>query len=1078
MPNPDTTYEFPVSSAQARLLVLDRMYPGSTQYHVPVAFAVAGPLDIPAFTAALRALMTRHESLRTVFRPVGDEYVQIVAASAEAVVRTERPVAPAEVDAAMFADAARAFDVGRGPLLRCSVYPVTDGTHRILLTAHHLVCDGWSVQIMLRELSESYRAMLRGLPARHDPLPVQYPDYAAWQRGQLARGGYAEAIARWTELLRGAPEVLGLPARQPRPAVQTTAAGVERFVLAAATRSRLADLAGRRETTPFAVLFAAFNAFLSRISGTEDLVVGVPVSGRDLPQLQGTVGMLTNTLALRTDVSGDPAFGELVGRVRDLLQQTRPYQDAPFDAVIDAVTTIRALSHDPVVQVAFGYDDDTELLLELHAATVNRIGLIPEAAKFDLAMQLERTGPDLAGSFMYRSDLFDPATIRHWVRSFHVLLDSLLSQPDQPVTAVSMLSSADRAQLLRDFNRTATVVPDRFAHDIVAGHAAERPEATALVHGDTRLSYRELLTRADRLAGQLREAGVGPEVPVGICLPRSADMAIAALAVLRAGGAYVPLDPEQPPARLKHMLTDCAARLVIVAPRTAGLVAASGVPKAVLADGIAEFTAQATPVDSLAASTTLTPANTAYILYTSGSTGLPKGVMVEHRALTNLVAGIVPSFPVTSQDRVLQYVSFGFDVAVGDVLGTWAAGAELHIASSGERLGDALFARLRDSQISSVMLPPAAAQSLGCPAGALPCLRTMVIGGEAFPPELAGRWSAPGRRMLNAYGPSEAAVYTSATDVRPGQQVTIGRPLPNVRTYVLDQRLNPVPVGVVGELYLAGAGVARGYAGHPGLTAERFIADPFGAPGSRLYRTGDLARYTADGELIFHGRADTQVKLRGFRVELGEIEAILAAHPDIAAAAVVAPGAGHEQRLVAYVAGQGSGVVPGYGELRAWLADRLPGYMLPDAIVSVDRLPLSPNGKTDRARLPAPPTARPQTGHPYVAPATATERRLAGIWQRVLGLDSVGVHDNFFDVGGNSLRMLAVLAALADRDAGEGRDDVTLVDLFQHPDVAGLAAWLDRPDQQEPDREAAVRHGRGRRELLAGTRTRRRGPVS
>ena len=650
------------------------------------------------------------------------------------------------------------------------------------------------------------------------------------------------------------------------------------------------------------------------------------------------------------------------------------------------------------------------------------------------------------------------------------------SLPDQPVTAVSMLSGPGRAQVLRGFNRTAAAVPDCFAHDLVARRAAERPDATALVHGGTRLSYRELLARADQLAARLRAAGVGPEVAVGLCLPRSADMGIAALAVLRAGGAYVPLDPEQPSARLRYMLADCGARLVIAAQQTAGLVAASGVRTAVLADGAGEFAAPPEPLGRPVGRTALAPANIAYILYTSGSTGMPKGVMVEHRALTNLVTGIGPQFPLTAGDRVLQYVSFGFDVAVADFLCTWTAGAELHIASSGERLGDALFARLRDSRTSFVFLPPAAAQSLPCPPGALPCLRTMAVGGAPFPPELAARWSGPGRRVLNVYGPAETTVFATAGQPGPGQQVTIGGSLANTRAYVLDRRLNPVPVGVTGEVYLAGAGVARGYAGRPGLTAERFIADPFGAQGSRLYRTGDLARYTADGELVFDGRADTQVKIRGFRVELGEIEAVLAAHTGVAAAAAVALGTGHEQRLVAYVEGRGSSAAPAYGELRAWLADRLPEYMLPSAIVALDRLPLNPNGKVDRARLPAPPTARPETGHPYVAPSTATERLLAGIWQRVLGLDSVGVHDNFFDIGGNSVRLLAVLAALADRAPGAGRDGPTLVDLFRCPNVAALASWLDRPDEQEPDRDAALRRGRGRRELLTGAGTGRTRP--
>jgi amino acid adenylation domain-containing protein len=1057
-------YEFPVSPVQARLLVLDRLHPGSTQYHVPAAFAVEGPLDISALTAAIGALVSRHESLRTVFRAVEGEYLQVVANRAEPAVRVESAIAAAEAEAAMLAEAARPFHIGRGPLLRCSVYPVTDETHRILLTAHHLICDGWSLRVMLQEVAESYRAARHGLTASHAPLPVQYPDYAVWQREQVTTGGHANAVAWWAQWLRGAPGVLSLPTRQPRPAIQTTAAEAVGFELPSALADRLARMAEQRRTTPFAVLFAVFNAFLSRITGAEDLVVGVPVSGRDLPELQGMVGMLANTLALRTSLHGNPSFSELIGRVREMLNITRPYHDAPFDAVVDAVAPERTLSHDPLVQVAFGYDEELAPELELDGARVRRIGLVLETAKFDLLLHIERAGAHLAGQIVYRSDLFDADTVRHWASGFRELLDSLTSEPDQPIAAASMLSRAARALVLDGFNRTEVPVPGRFAHELVAERAGESPAAIALVHGGTVLSYRELLARAGRLAERLRAAGVGPEVRLGICLPRSADMAVAALAVLLAGGAFLPLDPEQPPARLGYMLSNAGARMVIAAPPTAGLVAAAGVPVAVLAAGAEEFAA-GLPVAAATAHRALTPANTAYILYTSGSTGVPKGVMIEHRALTNLVTAVRSGLPLTAADRVLQHASFGFDAAVADMFCAWAAGAELHIADQAERLGGALSARLSDSRISYVLLPPSAAMSLSCLPGALAELRTLIVGGEACPPELARRWLAPGRRVLNAYGPTETTVYATVAELRADQPVTIGRPLPNTRAYVLDRRLAPVPVGVVGEVYLAGEGVGRGYVNAAGPTAERFIADPFGAPGSRLYRTGDLARYTPDGRLAFHGRADRQVKIRGFRIELGEIEATLITHPAIAEAAVVASDTSGVRRLVAYLTGRDGGP-PGVSDLRAWLSGRLPGYMLPEMVVTLDRLPVNRSGKIDRARLPAPPASRPALGLPYVAPATETERRLARIWERVLGLDAVGVHDNFFDLGGNSVRLLTVLTALTDSD-GNTSGGASLVDLFRYPSVAELAAWLDGRGSPAPDRDAATRHGRSRREFLA-----------
>jgi len=1029
---PPAEYQFPVSPAQARLLVLDRMHSGSAQYHVPAAFAVHGRFDVDAFIRALDTLVARHESLRTVFRAEGGEYVQVVTEDARADVRLVPDVPPGEVGSAMLAEAQRPFDIEKGPLLRCVVYAVSDGSHRIQLTVHHLVCDGWSMQIMLRELGAAYR----GEPL--EPLSIQFPDCAAWQREQLAGGSHAEAVAYWRELLRDAPTTLELPGDRPRPAVQSTAGGVERLVLPAGTRWRLSRLAQDRDTTTFAVLFAAFHAFLSRISGQTDLVVGIPVSGRDHADLQDMVGMLTNTLALRTDVSGEPSFAELVDRVRDGLRAARPYQDAPFGAVVDAVAPERQLSHDPIVQVVFGYDDDTEMALDLAGARVERIELVLGVAKFDFLMYVERWGSGLHALFFYRTDLLDPATVRRWVRAFEVMLDGLLDRPDRPITAVDLLDAGERHRIVRECNRTEVATPDRLVPELVADRAAERPDAIALVCGETVLTYRQLIDRADRLAATMRAAGVGPDVPVGLCLPRSAAMAVAALAVLRAGGAYLPLDPDQPAARLGHMVADAGTRLVLADATTAERAAGTGVPVAVLAHDAADVAVSPVPVGRRVAGEP-GPGSSAYLLFTSGSTGTPKAVAVPHRALTNLATAVRAQFPVTSQDRVLQYVAFSFDVAVSDLFFTWVAGAELHIAGDDERIGEALYDRLRDSRITYAFLPPSAAMSLPCPAGALPDLRTLAIGGEAVPAELVDRWAASGRRLLDAYGPSEATVYATTAVLRAGEPVVIGRPVANGRAYLLDRRLRPVPVGVVGEVYLAGANLGRGYVNRPALTAERFTADPFGPPGARMYRTGDLGRYDANGVLSYLGRVDTQVKVRGFRVELGEIETVLASHPEVAVAAATVRGDGEDRRLVAYVVGA-NGRPPAAGDLRAWLADRLPGYMVPETVVPLDELPVGRTGKVDRARLPDPPTTRPELAQPFVAATTATERRLAEVWARVLDLDRVGVHDNFFELGGNSIRLVTVLSELH----GQGDQGLTMIDLFRHANVAALAARLDR----------------------------------
>ncbi|WP_048582966.1 non-ribosomal peptide synthetase [Streptomyces viridochromogenes] len=1082
-------YEFPTSDAQARLLVLDHMDPGSATYHVPAAFAMRGPFDPAAFGRALDALVARHESLRTVFRTGPDGVpLQIVSAVGHVEPRVERDVPVAEVAARMRAAAARPFDVTAGPLLHCTLYAVADGSHRILLVAHHLVCDGWSLGVLLRELSAGYENELKGLRHTQPELALQFPDFAAWQRERQTNGEYTGSVAYWAERLRGAPETVALPLDRPRGAVRTAAGGTGRFTLPARVRDRIAETARARGGTPFMAVFAAYAAFVSRLSGAEDLVIGFPVSGRDRPELQDMVGMLTNTLALRIDLSGDPSYHDLITRLRTALLDSQPYQDAPFEAVVNAVAPAREISHDPVVQVVFGYDDDTELTLSLAGAETERVHVDLGTAKFDFHLQVERWGDDLAAYLIYRSALFEAETVRRWVRCFETLLGGLLDAPDAPLSTVEMLAEDERAELLTPGTATPFRGAGRFdiglrrvgatshdepaaasqhtaapseAHlvpDLVAAQAAARPEATALVCGGLRLTYRDLLTRADHLASRLQAHGVRRGDRVGLLLPRGADMGIAALAVLRAGAAYVPLDPAHPAARLAYMVTNSGTSLLLTAEETTGLTAAD-VPE-LRVDEAAGAAPAFTPV-------TCAPGDLAYVLYTSGSTGVPKGVAVEHRALLNLAVHVRPVFPVTETDRVLQFVSFGFDVAVSDLFFPWVAGAELHIAREDERLGEALQARLRDSRITYVFLPPSAAMTLPRTPGALPELRTLAVGGEACPAELVERLGEEGRRIVNAYGPSEATVYSTTADLRPGEPVVIGHPVPGTRAYVLDRRLRPVPVGVTGELYVAGASLARGYFGQPGMTAERFVADPYGPPGSRMYRTGDLCRIDAHGVLHYLGRGDSQVKLRGYRIELGEIEALLAGHPDVTMAAAAVRGEGAEQQLVGYLVTTSE--VPD-GVLRAHLGGRLPGYMVPEVFVRLPELPLNRSGKIDRSRLPEPPSSRPELSQSYAAPGSEAERRVARVWQQVLTLDRVGVHDNFFDLGGNSVRLLAVLAGLQDHP--EYRD-LTLIDLFRHPTVAAVAAHLDRTAEPAAPHEEAARRGTDRRAALHKLRSRK-----
>ncbi|MER5747925.1 amino acid adenylation domain-containing protein [Streptomyces sp. NPDC002225] len=1035
----DEEYEFPASDAQSRLLVLDQLNPGSPQYNVPVAFAVRGPFDTIAFGRALDALVARHEALRTVFRTAEDGTpVQRVSAGGRVPLTVRRGVPADRADDLVRAEAALPFDTGRGPLLRCAVFAVDDGSHRVLLVAHHLICDGWSLSLMLEGLSEGYREESGGRPYRPAPLPLQFPDYASWQRECAAAGAFEASVEHWVALLRGAPALMELPLDHPRPPVRTAAGGTERFLLGAGVRERLAEVAAARGATPFMTMLAAYAAFLSRLSGGEDLVIGYPAAGRDRPELQEMVGMLTNTLAMRVDLSGDPSLDELVRRIRASTQAARPYLDAPFEAVVDTLAPVRETSHDPVVQVALSYEDDAAPGLSLAGTDTERLPLTLDTAKFDFHLFMERWDEGLAAQFIYRSDLFDAATVRRWTVNFRTLLDGLLADPSAPLSTVELVPEEESRRTIAGADRLAEAAPlDRLVPHLIADRAAEHPDATALVFGELRLSYAELIEQADALATRLRTAGVRPGFRVGLLMPRSAYQGVAALAVLRAGGAYVPLDQAHPEARLRHMVTVSGTGLLITAEETAGRGEDLGVP-CIRIDRPA-VTDPPPPSGLPAGRTAPGPEDLAYVLFTSGSTGVPKGVAIEHRALLNLTRAVRHSFPVNADDRVLQFVSFGFDVAVSDLFFPWVAGAELHVPSEDERIGEALLERLRDSRITYVFLPPSAAMLLPDLTGQLPELRTVAVGGEACPAELVERLAAPGRRIVNAYGPSETTVYATTGDLSPGKPVVLGRAVPGSRIAVLDELLRPVPAGVAGEIYVGGASLGRGYIGRPALTAERFVADPHGAPGSRMYRTGDLGRIDAHGLIHYLGRSDLQVKLRGVRVELGEIETLLAGAPGVALAAATVRGTGTAQRLVAYVVGR-DGQAPPDAELRAHLARRLPGSMVPEVFVRLDEMPLSSNGKIDRARLPEPATVRCLPDGSTSVAGTPTEQLVAGLWARVLNVELVAVTDHFFDLGGNSIRLLNVLSALRQRGT---YGELSLVDLFRHPTVSALAAFLD-----------------------------------
>ncbi|MEY9857125.1 amino acid adenylation domain-containing protein [Catenulispora sp. GAS73] len=1048
MPASEDVEVFPVSPGQKRILVLDSVDPDDTAYHLAQAFLIHGVLDTSAFRAAFREVVQRHKSLRTVFQISDREYRQIVRSTAEAEVEIV-PVADRGGVAEILRERAeRPFDAARGPLVRCVIAELPGGEWGLLVCAHRLVADDASLGVLVADLAASYRRSQTSGQPPLAPVSSHYPEYALRQSDQLQSGGLREHEEFWTKTLSDAPRLLGLPTDFARPQLRTANCASESVRIPARVVDALVAKSRDCGTTLEVALLSAYQVFLSRLSGQSDIVVGVEDQRGRTHDTQDAIGPFADVLAIRADLSGNPAFREALRRVGQAVADARTHGDIPFGAVLPALALDRELSYDPVFQTVYRFEADpaADRVPDLPGAKVEPLSLELNTARTDLELRAAVVaGGDLAIRLEYRSDLFRAATVIRWAGNFAVLVEGLAEDFDAPVNRIALVAGAERTELLRHWNATAVDVPDQLVHEAVAERARLHPDRSAVGCGDSELSYGELDRRSDRLGWYLRDRGVGPGTVVGLCLTRSLDMAVAVLGVLKAGGAYVPLDPAYPAQRLEFMLEDSRARTVITQDSIAERLRPTGVPLVVVDGADAEGIERAGG-DLPCTGSGVTAADTAYIIYTSGSTGRPKGVVIDHRALTNLALAQRHDFGIVPDDRLLQFASFSFDVSVSDMFFVWTAGAFLQIAKEDERLGSTLQDRLRESRITSVTLPPAAVATLTWSPGTLPDLHTLVVGGEAFTAELVEPW-ARDRRVVDAYGPTESTVWTTLAALSPGAPPVIGRPLANLQVYVLDDWLEPVPVGVSGTLYVGGTGVAVGYARRPQLTAERFVADPFGPPGSRMYGTGDIVRWRSDGMLEFAGRADDQVKVRGYRIELGEIAEALRSHPLVDQAVVLArrddPGAGAGARLVAYVRADLAGQ-PVDGMLREWLAERLPTYMVPEVFLQVDEFPTTRAGKVDRSLLPVPPATRPELGQVYVAARDPLEARIADVWAGALLVDRVGVHDDFFGLGGNSLRLLAVRSQLRE---GEPRIDVRLADLFRFPTVASLADFLERSDR-------------------------------
>ena len=1064
----DRSGDLPLSFAQQRLWFLDQLESGSG-YNVPTALRLFGRLDTGALEAALAEIFRRHEALRTVFVEVNGAPVQRIAAVPQPVLRhvdlRHLPDGERQADALRRSveEGVTPFDLARGPLARVTLLRVHEEEWVLLFTAHHIVADGWSLGVLTRELSVLYGSFAAGRPSPLADPPVQYGDFAVWQRDWLQGAALERQLAFWRTQLGGALPVLELPTDHPRPPTVTYRGGQRTRRLAPELSHHLRALGRRESATPFMTLLAAFKVLLYRHTGVADLVVGSPIASRTRTELETLIGFFVNTLVLRTSLAGDPPFRELLRRVRETTLNAYAHQDLPFEKLVEELQPTRDLARSPLFQILFAVQNADIEPPHLTGLTSAPFGAPAQAAKFDLELHVwEETDGGLTTMALYKTDLFEPGTIDALLERFEVLLSEIVAAPDRPISALSTLPASEERRVLRDWNDTAReYAGSPILHQRLEAQARLTPDAVAVTFENAHLTFDALDRRANRLARYLRSIGVGRESRVAVSMERSLELVVALHAVLKAGGAYVPLDPAYPADRLAFMLDDCAPDVVVThaavrerLPHTSGRVLCLDRDRAGVEAESEEPLGLACDPDQLA-----------YIIYTSGSTGRPKGAMNSHRGICNRLQWMQEQYRLTPGDAVLQKTPFSFDVSVWEFFWPGITGARLVMARPGGHQDPAYLAEvIQRERITTLHFVPSMLRAFVEEPRAAGCVgvRRVICSGEALPVDLQQQFFATlPAELHNLYGPTEAAVdvtYWPCRDDAAARTVPIGYPVANTQTYVLDAQMRPLPPGVAGELYLGGVQVGRGYWRRPDLTAERFVPDPFSARGGRLYRTGDLARHLADGALEFLGRLDHQVKVRGFRIELGEIESVILEHASVGAAVTVArERRAGDTRLVAFVTPADPSAPPDPDVLRRFIGIHLPEYMVPAAIVVLERLPLGPSGKIDRLALPQD-TVLAARGE-RTAPRTSVETVIAGIWTDVLGVETVGVHDNFFELGGHSLLATRVISAIR-RQLGV---ELPLRTMFVAPTIAGIAALVDE--------RLAVAHAGGADANRAGHQT-------
>ncbi|NER93225.1 MAG: amino acid adenylation domain-containing protein [Symploca sp. SIO1B1] len=1065
----------PLSFAQERLWFLDRLFPESPAYNIPSLIKLTGILKIAALEQSLKALVKRHETLRTTFSTQDGQPVQVIAPDGSVtipVVNLEH-LKPDEqevtVQKQVFLEAQKPFDLSNGPLLRVLLFCLGEQEHILFVNIHHIIFDGWSLGVFNRELGTLYDAYCLNEPSPLAELPIQYADFAVWQREWLQGEVLESQLSYWKQHLADLTP-LELPTDRVRPPIQSYQGGVLSVSIPPTLLNQLKVLSREEGVTLYMLLLAAFATLLHRYSNASKLAIGSPIANRDRQELEGLLGFFVNTLAIPIDFSGSPTFRELLQQVRLFTKDAYTHQTLPFEKLVDELQPDRDLSRNPLVQVLFALQNVAIEAVKFNNLTVSPLRYEFEYTRFDLELHLweddkigisseEKVG-GLSGSFFYNTDLFDRETILRMFKHFQTLLESIVVAPDSLIWKLNILPKEEQTWLLGRNKNYSLDQKNGSVHEMFQAMVNRTPDTTALVSGDKQWTYGELNAKANQLAYYLLQKGVKPETAIGIFLDRSVEMVISMLAVLKAGGAYVPIDTTYPPERVSHMLVDSQLHLLLTKTELLNSLPISGLPVCCLDQEQSLINCQSRDNPAVG----VRGDNLLYIIYTSGSTGQPKGIAMNHCTLVNLISTQTDS--LSGAAKTLQFASPGFDVATQEIFFTLCTGGTLYLIDDQQRRDpSALLEFLLSQKIERLFVPFAFLEQLAIEAGESQrfpvTLREIITAGEQLKitPPIVNFFDNVGQcQLVNQYGPAEAHVVTEikleGTASNWPKLPPIGRPIPNNQVYILDSHLQPVPPGVIGELYIEGVALARGYKNRPAQSAEKFIPNPFSTePGGRLYRTGDRARYQANGNIEFIGRVDRQVKIRGYRIEPGEIEVALNTHPGVKESVVLATeGDTSERLLVAYVVPRTAPTVE--TELRTHLQHLLPDYMVPSVFVAIAHIPLSPNGKVDHKALPPlDPTLRTPVEN-FVAPRTEEEQIIAAVWQEVLKLQQVGIHHNFFNLGGNSLLIVQVERKLRSKFEHQ----LTVTDLFQYPTIYHLANYIVQCQKEKVGIDSSIKN--------------------